>query len=314
MLDRLGSPDPATRSAGDVLAATAVRPDGPVEMARILDVPPVVEPYVLRGDTRLTRQWVHGGLHDYMRGMSGHVVVGCFHGEREISWRVERKRFASRTQRRAFTLIPEGHDGRWDIEGKVVVSHAYLTQRHLQACADEMAGGRKVELQVRVAFEDPAVAGLLDILSHEAANDSAASRLFVEHAIDLLCLRLIRGHSSIEAMPLSERRRGLADWQVRRVTAYMRGNLARHVGLDELAAVVGLSRFHFCTAFRQATGVTPHRWLTMQRMERARDLLRDRALSVTDVAFAVGYETPSAFAAIFRRSVGTTPTAFRRGV
>ncbi len=212
-------------------------PDAPIEMARLLDTPPALVPEVLRGDTRLTERWVHGPLDGYMHGMKGHVVVGCPQGEEEISWRIEKRRFASRTRRTAFTLMPEGRDGYWHIGGRVVVSHVYLTQHHLQSCADTLAGGKSVELQVRVAFEDSSVAGLLEILSHEAARNSASARLFVEQAIDLLCMRLVQGHSSIRTLPAALPRQGLANGQLRRITTYMRDNLDRQIGLEELAAL-----------------------------------------------------------------------------
>ena len=92
----------------------------------------------------------------------------------------------------------------------------------------------------------------------------------------------------------------------------MRERLEQEIGLNELAALVNLSRFHFCTAFRMATGRTPHEWLTHQRIARARELLADPALRITDIALSVGYETPSAFAASFRKVAGVTPTEFRR--
>lgn len=289
------------------------RPDGAAEMARILDEPPVLRPGVLRSDTRLTQRWAHGGLkYEHMQGVAGHIAVACHRGEHPISWRVENKRYTSRTSRSAFTLIPEGHDGYWDIGGPVVVSHVYLTPGRLQACADEIAGGARVELLVRVAFEDPTAASLLEILSREAVQENASARLFVEQAIDLLCTRLVLGHSSHQALSAPPTRRGLADWQVKRVTGYMRENLARPIGLDDLAGLVNLSRFHFCTAFRRATGRTPHQWLTAQRIERACELLADPAASVTDIALSVGYETPSAFAASFRKIMGMSPSRFRR--
>jgi AraC family transcriptional regulator len=108
--------------------------------------------------------------------------------------------------------------------------------------------------------------------------------------------------------------RGLAPWQVKRVTTYIHDHLERDIGLQDLADVVGLSRFHFCSAFRLATGRTPHERLTWARIERARTLLADPALRVIDVALAVGYHTPSAFAASFRKTLGLTPTAFRRSL
>jgi AraC-like DNA-binding protein len=92
----------------------------------------------------------------------------------------------------------------------------------------------------------------------------------------------------------------------------MRERFAQDIGLQSLADTLGLSRFHFCAAFRMATGYTPYEWLTRVRMEMARKLLADPAMRITEVALSVGYHTPSAFAASFRRHVGVAPSDFRR--
>jgi transcriptional regulator GlxA family with amidase domain len=107
-------------------------------------------------------------------------------------------------------------------------------------------------------------------------------------------------------------RRGLPPWQIRRVIAYMSERLDQNIGLDELAGLTSLSRSHFCTAFRDATGRTPHEWLTGLRLGRAQQLLRDPKARITDVALAVGYQTPSAFTAAFWRHTGATPSDYRR--
>jgi AraC family transcriptional regulator len=164
----------------------------------------------------------------------------------------------------------------------------------------------------RVGFEDTSAARILELLSREAGASDPSSRLFVEQAIDLLCIQLIRGHSSFAALQVEPPRSGLADWQVKKVTSYMREHLDEEIGLEELATIVNLSRFHFCTAFRRATGQTPHNWLVMQRIGQARRLLAIPELPVTEVALAVGYQTPSSFAAAFRKLVGVTPSEFRR--
>jgi AraC-like DNA-binding protein len=149
---------------------------------------------------------------------------------------------------------------------------------------------------------------------NEAARGDPSSRLLVQQAIDLLCMQLIRGHSSLGALHTSAPRRGLADWQVKRVTTYMRDHLDQEIGLQELATLVNRSRFHFCTAFRMATGHTPHEWLTVQRIQRGKVLLTNPTLSITEIALTVGYQTPSAFAATFRKIAGVTPTEFRRAL
>jgi len=287
-------------------------PDGSLEMARILDVPPVLAPQVLRGDIRLTPAWAHGGLReDYMRGVSGHIAVACHEGEHDISWCVENKLYASRTSRQAFTLIPATMDGHWNISGPVVVSHVYLTQTRLQDCADELGGSGRVELLVRVAHKDPAVASLLQLLSHEATRGCEASRLFIEQAIDLLCLRIVTQHSA-KLVKSPSLKRGLAAWQVKKVITHIREHLSESIGLDDLAGLVGLSRYHFCTAFRLATRHTPYAHLTAERISCACKLLAEQRLSITDIALAVGYATPSSFTAAFRRATGTTPSEYRR--
>ena len=178
-------------------------------------------------------------------------------------------------------------------------------------CSSDL-DGREPEVLDRLGFDDPKLFAILRLIGGEIVPNEAPPRLFMEHLIDLLCFQLLRAHTSFPA-PLAIRPRcGLAQWQVKRVTAYMRDNLAQDIGLQELAEVVRLSRFYFCSAFRIATGRTPHEWLTRLRMEMARELLADRAMRITDIALAVGYQTPSAFAASFRRHVGVPPTEYRR--
>ena len=192
------------------------------------------------------------------------------------------------------------------------VTNVYLGGERLQSCADQVAYGRSPQLIDRVGFTDSKLLAIMTLLGDEAASGEPTPRLFMEHLIDLLCLQLLRLHSSLSAALQSPPSRGLAAWQVKRVTTYMRENVHQDIGLEELADLVGLSRFHFCTAFRLATGRTPYESLTWHRMNRARQLLAEPALRIIDVALAVGYHTPSAFAASFRRVVGVTPTEFRR--
>lgn len=91
----------------------------------------------------------------------------------------------------------------------------------------------------------------------------------------------------------------------------MRERLGDPIQLAELAALLGLSRHHFCTAFRLATGSTPREALIGLRIARARELLASPSARVTEIALAVGYRTPSAFAASFRKVVGVTPSRYR---
>jgi len=288
--------------------------NAPDELARILDAAPPVVSGGLRDETRLTGRWGHGALHNDLPGLQDNVIITYYGEPQEIVWRVGRDRHAGATRSGTITIIPRAYEGRWDIAGPIQVSHVFLSKERLQSCADQIANGNSVDLLARVGFEDPIAARLMEMLGREAIAPDPSARLFVDQATDLLCTQLVRGHSSFGALSSRQRRGGLADWQVKKVTAYMREHLGEAIGLDELAALAGLSRFHFCTAFRQATGRTPHDWLVSLRIERARQLLSDPALRITEVALAVGYETPSSFAASFRKVAGVTPTEYRRSL
>src|ERR1700678_1348047 len=173
---------PFTSPIGGVAVSTKpLSPrDAPEEIGRILDRPPVLSPQVLRGDTRLTQRWAHGGLHNHLKCMSGHVVMTYYGAAQHIEWRGGLPRLDSPKQPGSITVIPEGHDGHWDIAGPIEVSHVYLTEKRLQSCADQIAGGKRIELMDRVGFEDATAARILELLSHEAALGDPSPRLFLE--------------------------------------------------------------------------------------------------------------------------------------
>jgi AraC family transcriptional regulator len=281
------------------------------EIGRVLDAPPVLAEPVLKGDTRLTRRWYHGRVHGDIPPLTSHVVMTYYGNEQDIAYRSGLTCLTSRTREGSISLIPIGHSGSWDVAGPIEVSHLYLSEARFQACVEYFGAGQRVELVDRVGFADPSAALVMELLAREADVNVPSSRLFLEQAIDLLCTQLVRGHSTVGLLPDSPPRRGLAAWQVKKVTSYILDHLAEEIGLEELAAIVNLSRFHFCTAFRLATGRSPYGWLVRERINRATNLLHDHALNITEVGLAVGYGTPSAFAASFRKCMGVSPSEYR---
>lgn len=73
-----------------------------------------------------------------------------------------------------------------------------------------------------------------------------------------------------------------------------------------------MSLYYFATLFRQSTGLSPHQYVLIRRIERAKQLLRSTKLSVLEVGLNLGFEHQNNFARAFRRVTGTTPTHFRR--
>lgn len=94
---------------------------------------------------------------------------------------------------------------------------------------------------------------------------------------------------------------------------YLREHLDGHHCVADMAARTGVPIDRFSREFAAAIGTTPYRWLIGARLAHAKALLADPQRSITDVAMATGFDSPSHFASRFRLHVGMTPTAWRRG-
>jgi AraC family transcriptional regulator len=255
---------------------------------------------------------LRNGYNGYVPGFTGHLI-GSYHGRaQDCCWVVEGNRLRSPLRPGAITVVPERHDGHWALRGPVEVAHVYLTDERFQHCAAPLTKGRRVELVPRIGFQDPIAATILRMLFEEAPHTDAGSALFIEHALDLLCVQLARAHSTSTVPASATAAKGLTRRQVRVICDYMQEHIDEEISLTDLASLVGLSRFHFCRAFRLATGLAPHAWLSAQRMHQARTLVVTTNLPIAEVSLAVGYRTHSAFAATFRKAFGISPTRLRR--
>jgi len=95
-------------------------------------------------------------------------------------------------------------------------------------------------------------------------------------------------------------------------TAFLHANLDRNVTVAEAAGEACLSPFHFHRLFTAFHGITPHRYLTRLRLERARALLRNSDRRVVDIATECGFDSLGSFATLFKRTFGITPGAIRK--
>ena len=106
-------------------------------------------------------------------------------------------------------------------------------------------------------------------------------------------------------------RGGLAPARLRRVTELVHAKIEEELSLEEMAQSAGLSTAHFSQMFRKSTGESPHQFVLRQRLERAKEMLREAEPRVLDVAVACGFKTQQHFARVFRRMCGASPTEYR---
>lgn len=97
---------------------------------------------------------------------------------------------------------------------------------------------------------------------------------------------------------------------IEQAETFIQEHFDQDIGVPEIAEAIGLSRSHLMREFKKATGKTVNQYLTHTRVERAKILLKDQ--SVTDTAFAVGFNDSSYFGTVFKRQVGMAPSQFKQ--
>jgi AraC family transcriptional regulator len=211
------------------------------------------------------------------------------------------------------THVGHGHPPLW-IRSKAEVSFfafgmddAFVTQVWRHA----FDGNRQWAIHVAKGLNDPAIERLCVLGQQELERGGASGRLYVESLATACAIHLLRDYGSPQRRT-SPHKGGLVPGQLRRVVAYMDANLREDLSLSELAEVTGLSPHHFGQAFKMVTGMSPHRYLICRRVERARALLRDPALSIAEIAAVVGFANQSHLTVNFRRLTGLTPARFRQ--
>ena len=214
-------------------------------------------------------------------------------------------------------MTPGGHTSRlrWQSPQSTVLEtlHVYIPHYFLQAAQDERrragAAARTQSLDA-LSFSDPVISqvaiGLVD------AVKTGAPDLYAEAAAQFLAAHLLSTHRP-SGLPNDAGRPGrLSDRRVARVLEYMNARYMEPLSLDQLAAEVCVSPFHFAQMFKKSVGVTPHRYLVNIRMNAASEMLGSTDGSILEIALACGYQNAAHFTAAFQKRFSQSPSAYRR--
>jgi AraC family transcriptional regulator len=172
-----------------------------------------------------------------------------------------------------------------------------------------------VTFRARSVENDERLARLARDLADELLEEAAGQELVVGALVEHALVHTMRRYANVrrsEHLELS--RAGLVDRRIRLAVELMHAHMHRELSLEEIASAAHLSPFHFSRLFKKLTGATPHAYLASLRAARARDLLAETDLSVTEVGARVGYMSSSHFSKAFRQSTGISPRAYRKAL
>jgi AraC family transcriptional regulator len=288
---------------------TSDRRPADVEMARVLKTAPVRMASDPSGGA--IAYWKHNALHDVVAPMADHVIMTHPSGSQRLERRTGKSVAIATARPGIVTIIPAGSSSRWDIHQPMHVVQLYLPQKTLERIAAEAGTAAPNDLLERTGHADPVTSRLLLSAADALEGSAPLDALFRQQLTDLLATRLLVGHMAAPAV-FQPTLGGLSPSVLRRAIERLRSDSDADVSLAALASDAGLSRFHFCRAFKDSTGLSPHAWLRQHRLEQAMNMLRDTDESVTSIAAALGYASQTAFAAAFRKLTNETPSDWRR--
>lgn len=151
----------------------------------------------------------------------------------------------------------------------------------------------------------------MDIYLRELLQETSSQIEFYQEisqglvsALLVLVMRLIRINPEDEAA-LSQ--------ECQKIKEYLDQNFTSPITLDSLSETVYISKHYLSHLFKEQTGVSPIKYLTSKRMEKACELLSETELPVSEVSKAVGYENPLYFSQVFKRIYGISPVKYRKG-
>jgi len=186
----------------------------------------------------------------------------------------------------------------------------YLEPMLLNQLGAELYGKDRIELipQLTSCF-DPLIHQIAIALKTTLETGGIGSKLYSDSMANALAAHLLCRYSTNKSSVQHYSGR-LSHQQLKQVVNYIDDYLDQNLSLAELAATTQLSPYHFARLFRQSTGIAPHQYHIQRRVERARQLLLARKLSIAEVAQVVGFASQGHLNYHFKRIVGVTPKSF----
>jgi AraC family transcriptional regulator len=169
-----------------------------------------------------------------------------------------------------------------------------------------------LQFRQQIGIEDQDARLTLLAIKQEIEAPRLNSRLYIDTLLMLLLTQLMRCASNF-ATPRQPAyvKGGLPIWRLKRALDLLEADLTKTPSLAELARPLRLHPTSFCRAFKQSTGLSPHRYLLAHRIDRAKEMMKDQNRTLTEIAFDCGFSSSSQFSIVFKRITGVSPRIYR---
>ena len=189
--------------------------------------------------------------------------------------------------------------------GILAVEHTLLKQ----LARDLVDEDRIVLIPQFMNETDELITGIFATLKDELESPKLGCNFLIDNLKTTLAIHLLRKYC-ITKPKLSIYQDGLSKSRLKRVTEYIHEHLDSDLKIVELAAIAQMSPYYFIRLFRQNTGKTPHQYILLSRIKKAKSLLQNCEPNISEIAARVGFCDQSHLTKYFKRIVGMTPKQY----
>jgi AraC family transcriptional regulator len=211
---------------------------------------------------------------------------------------------------RSLTFVPPGFAPDVLLHTVSKLIFCQINPKVINELAGEMDRQPSTLLSFKSGISNRAITRILSLMTEEFHAGAQLGALYIETLAHALVIRLLHldcasertDTSTISALPSSK---------LRRIKELIEAGLDEDLSLKTLASESGYSRAHFLRMFHASTGTTPHRYVLERRIDRAQRLLKEKKISLANIAAACGFSSQTHMADVFRRTLNTTPREYR---
>ncbi len=239
-----------------------------------------------------------------------HHTLSCYIGGGYDTVRVDGSQRKTGGAPGRICLMPAQHQSYWEVGGELRFIHLYFDDAQLQRISESVFDKSFCGSLPDLTFsQDPWIATFCQQLIRPLQRNEQNDSLFLSSAADILLTHLLSNYAGLPSLPTN--RGGLSPTIQKRLIAYIHAHPSSPITISDLAEQADLSSYHFARMFKHSFGVSPHQYVTEQRLQRAYQQITKDDLDLQSIALENGFFDQSHFNRRFKQRFQMTPRECR---